>query len=114
MKIIWPWNRKKIERELGSVEELLAIAFKPVTARPAFVNDLRKRLVGSRNPLARVSLTTLELILLIGGALVGVVVLIFTLLRRFLGLFGGQRPGTAKPSRKKEKAIGKEPKKRAA
>ena len=114
MKIIWPWDRKKVESELGSVENLLATAFRPVTARPAFVNDLRQRLVGSRNPFARVSLSTLELILLIGGAIVGVVVLIFTLLRRFLGLFGGRRPEKPSASLKKAKPISGEPKKRAA
>ncbi|MEX2160409.1 MAG: hypothetical protein WD751_00700 [Anaerolineales bacterium] len=92
MRIIWPWERKKVERELSSVEGMLASAFKPVTARPAFVNDLRKRLVGSRNPFARVGLSTLELILLIGGAIVGVVVLILTLLGRFGGLFSRLRP----------------------
>lgn len=114
MKFIWPWDRKKVERELGSVEELLATAFKPVAARPAFVNGLRQRLVGSRNPFARVSLSTLELILLIGGAIVGVVVLVFTLLRRFLGLFGGRRPEKASAPTKKQKPIRAEAKKRAA
>ena len=114
MKIIWPWNRKQIERELGSVEDLLATAFKPVTARPAFLNDLRKRLVGSRNPFARVSLSTLELIILVGSALVGVVVLVFTVLRRMLGLFGGKRPAKAGVPRKKGKTLSGEPKKRAA
>ncbi|MEX1143577.1 MAG: hypothetical protein WEC16_01960 [Anaerolineales bacterium] len=114
MKFIWPWDRKKVERELGSVESLLATAFKPVTARPAFVNGLRQRLVGSRNPFARVSLSTLELIFLIGGAIVGVVVLVFTLLRRFLGLFGGRRPEKPGAPPKKAKPLAAEPKKRAA
>ncbi|MCW5876714.1 MAG: hypothetical protein KIS85_07495 [Anaerolineales bacterium] len=88
MKIVWPWNRKRMERELQSVESLLTEAFKPVHARPSFVNDLRKRLVGSRNPLARAGLSTLELILIIGGAIVGVVVLVLTILGRFGGLVG--------------------------
>lgn len=114
MKFIWPWDRKKVERELNSVESLLAIAFKPVTARPAFVNDLRQRLIGSRNPLARVSLSTLELVLLIGGAIVGIVVLVFTLLRRFLGLFGGRRPEKARRPAKKDKRVVTEADKRAA
>lgn len=115
MKIIWPWNRKKVEQELGSVESLLATAFRPVHARPVFMTDLRKRLVGSRNPFARASLSTLELIFLIGGAIVGVVVLIFTILRRFFGFFGGIRPGgkAAKPA-KKSRPVTAEPKKRAA
>lgn len=85
MKIVWPWNRKRVERELQSVENLLAGAFKPVNARPAFMTDLRKRLVGSRNPLERAGLSTL---LLIGGAVVGVVVLVLTILGRFGGLVG--------------------------
>jgi hypothetical protein len=102
MKIVWPWNRKKMERDLDSVESLLATAFKPVTARPAFVHGLRKRLVGSRNPLARAGLSTLELILLIGGAIVGVVVLIITIIRRFGGFFGRLAPGAKEPKQTRQ------------
>lgn len=100
MKIVWPWERRKVEKELSSLEQMLASAFKPVPARPAFVNDLRKRLVGSKNPLARVSLSTLELILLIGGAVVGVFVLIFTFFRGIGSFFGRLRPGSSKPKEK--------------
>ncbi len=119
MKIVWPWERKKIEKELNSVEELLASSFKPVTARPGFVNDLRKRLVGTKNPLARVSLSTLELLLLIGGAILGVFVLLFTILRSIVGFFGKLRPGAGKPReprapREKKPKLATEPKKRAA
>lgn len=119
MKIVWPWERKKIEKELNSVEELLASSFKPVTARPAFVRDLRKRLVGNKNPLARVSLSTLELLLLVGGAIVGLFVLIFTILRSIVGFFGRLRPGTGKTSaprapRGKKPRLVAEPKKRTA
>ncbi|MEX1247995.1 MAG: hypothetical protein WEA61_05890 [Anaerolineales bacterium] len=112
MKIIWPWEREKVERELSSVEGMLASAFKPVAARPAFMNDLRKRLVGNRNPFARAGLSTLEIILMIGGAIVGAVVLVFTLIRSIGGLFGRLRPGglPKEPQRK----ITREPKKRAA
>lgn len=119
MKIVWPWERKKLEKDLGSIEQMLASAFKPVTARPTFVNDLRKRLVGSKNPLARVSLSTLELVLLIGGAIVGLFVLIFTVFRSIIGLFGRLRPGAGKrpapraPQEKKPK-LTVEPKKRTA
>lgn len=109
MRIVWPWQRKRVERDLDSMESLLATAFKPVSARPAFVNGLRKRLVGSRNPLARAGLSTLELILLIGGAIVGVVVLIFTIIRRFGGLFGRLAPSSREPKAPKRAA-----KKRAA
>jgi hypothetical protein len=119
MKIVWPWERKKVEKELNSVEQMLAAAFKPVTARPRFVNDLRKRLVGNKNPFARVSLSTLELLLLIGGAIVGVFVLIFTILRRFVGVFDRFRPSEAKPKvpraqREKKSKLSTEPKKGAA
>lgn len=110
MKIIWPWQQKKVERELSSVESMLSSAFKPVTARPAFVQDLRKKLVGSRNPLAKAGLSTLELILLIGGAIVGVVVLILTILGRFGSLFGrlkfwGKRSAAPSPSKDKKRAA---------
>ncbi len=119
MKIVWPWERKKVEKELGSVEQMLASAFKPVTARPAFVSGLRKRLVGSKNPLARVSLSTLELLLLIGGAILGIFALLFTIIRSILGLFGRLRPGAGKPRaprtvHEKKPKLATEPKKRAA
>ena len=116
MKIVWPWNRKRVQRELESVEELLANSFKPVKARPAFVTDLRKRLVGTRNPLARAGLSTLELILVIGGAVVGVVVLILTILGRFGSLFGRLKFWGRKPPRavKVEPIPAAKPKKRAA
>ncbi len=102
MKFVWPWQRKQVERDLDSVENLLATAFKPVTARPAFVTGLRKRLVGSRNPLARAGLSTLELILLIGGAIVSVIVLIFTIIRGIGGIFG--RLGSKQPRAPKRAA----------
>lgn len=95
------------------MEGMLASAFKPVAARPAFMNDLRKRLVGSRNPFAKAGLSTLELILLIGGAIVGVVVLILTVLGRFGGLFARLRPGSGKAGKRQPK-LSSEPKKRAA
>jgi hypothetical protein len=98
MKIVWPWERKKVEKELSTIEQMLASSFKPVPARPAFVNDLRKRLVGSKNPLARVSLSTLELILLIGGAIISLFVLIFTIIKSIGGVFGRLRPGPRKPA----------------
>jgi hypothetical protein len=107
MKFVWPWQRKKVKRDLDSVENLLATAFKPVTARPAFVTGLRKRLVGSRNPLARAGLSTLELILLIGGAIVGAIVLVFTIIRSIGGMFGrlgGKQPKAPKRTAKKRAA----------
>jgi len=117
MKIVWPWERRKVEKELGSIEQMLASTFKPVAARPAFVNDLRKRLVGSKNPLARVSLSTLEFILLIGGAIVGFFVLLFTILRSIVSIFGRMRPGgkpkEPSPPRVKKPKLA-EPKKRTA
>lgn len=108
MKFVWPWQRKKVERELDSVENLLATAFKPVTARPAFVTGLRKRLVGSRNPLARAGLSTLELILLMGGAIVGTIVLVFTIIRSIGGIFsrlGGNQPRASKRAAKKKRTA---------
>jgi hypothetical protein len=112
--IIWPWERKKVQRELDSVEDMLESVFKPVDARPSFTTDLRKRLVGKPGPLAKASLTTLEIILLIGGAIVGTVVFIFTLVRSILALVAGIRNlgsrRKAKPAAKPKTAN----KKRAA
>ncbi|MCW5886793.1 MAG: hypothetical protein KIT07_01555 [Anaerolineales bacterium] len=89
--IIWPWERKKVQRELDSVEDMLESMFKPVDARPSFTADLRKRLVRKQGPLAKASLTTLELVLLIGGAIAGVLVFFFTVVRSIAGLFTGRR-----------------------
>ncbi len=111
MGIIWPWERKKVQRELDSVENMLESMFKPVPARPSFTNDLRKRLVGKPGPLAKASLTTLEFVLLIGGAVLGTVVFIFTAVRSIIALLAGIRLlGRRKPRTKKNI----EPKKRAA
>lgn len=112
MGIIWPWERKKVQRELDSVENMLESMFKPVPARPSFTNDLRQRLVGKPGPLAKASLTTLEFVLLVGGAILGTFVFVFTVVRSIIALFTGIRLlGGRKPPRPKKVA---EPKKRAA
>jgi hypothetical protein len=89
MGIIWPWERKKVQRELDSVENMLESAFKPVAARPTYIANLRKRLVGKPGPLAKASLGTLELLLLISGAIIGVFVFIFTVIRSIIGVTAG-------------------------
>ena len=119
MKIVWPWERKRIQQELDSIEHLLESAFKPVTARPTFVSGLRKRLVGSKNPLARVSLSTLELLLLLAGAIASLVAMLFMFIRTVVGIVGRLRPGDGKPAagqkrERKPKLAGTEPRKRAA
>lgn len=111
MGIIWPWERKKVQRELDSVEHMLESMFKPVPARPSFTNDLRKRLVGKPGPLAKASLTTLEFILLISGAILGTVVFIFTAARSIIALIAGIRLLGGRKPRPKKVA---QPKKRAA
>lgn len=110
--IIWPWERKKVERELDSVENMLESMFRPVAARPSFTSDLRKRLVGKPGPLAKASLGTLELILLIVGAIVGTVVFVFTVIRSILGLVTGIR--LIGERRKKRPALKATTKKRPA
>lgn len=118
--IIWPWERKKVQRELDSVEDMLESVFKPVDARPSFTADLRKRLVRKPGPLAKASLTTLELVLLIGGAIAGVLVFFFTVVRSVANLLTGRRAkkagGRATPVEKADsKPQGKlKTKKRAA
>lgn len=106
MRIVWPWERKRVEKELDSIELLLSNAFKPVKARPTFISDLRKRLVGSKNPLARVSLSTLELLLLISGAIASLFAMLFMLVRAIVGIFsrlGGEKASGTKGSKKKTK-----------
>ena len=91
MKFRWPWQRKRDEVELDSVEDLLESLFTPVPARPAFLEDLRQRLVGKPGPLAAAGRSTLQLILMIGGALVGLVVFIFAGFRAIVTLITGIR-----------------------
>jgi hypothetical protein len=117
MGVIWPWERKKVQRELDSVEHMLESMFKPVQAHPSFTSDLRKRLVGKPGPLAKAGLTTLELILLIGGAILGTIVFVFTIGRSIIGLVGRIRPRGGRRQPPKPAAGPKhaaEPKKRAA
>jgi hypothetical protein len=89
MGIIWPWERKKVQRELDSVEGMLEAAFKPVSARPNYLANLRRRLVGKKGPLAKASLGTLELLLLIAGGIIGIFVFIFTVIRSIIGVAAG-------------------------
>lgn len=113
--IIWPWERKKVQRELDSVEDMLESMFKPVDARPSFTADLRKRLVRKQGPLAKASLTTLELVLLIGGAIAGVLVFFFTVVRSIVGLLTGRRKKKVSADAAPGKPAGKlKTKKRAA
>ncbi|MGH2582080.1 MAG: hypothetical protein ACRDFQ_04200 [Anaerolineales bacterium] len=108
MGVIWPWERKKVERELQSVENLLESAFQPVSARPDFISSLRKKLVG-KGALGRAGLSTLEVLLLISGAILGTFVFVFSLIRSIVAMIAGfrliRRPG-------KERA--KEPAKKRA
>ncbi|UYN91449.1 MAG: hypothetical protein KIT70_08810 [Anaerolineales bacterium] len=105
--IIWPWERKKVQRELDSVEDMLESVFKPVDARPSFTSDLRKRLVRKEGPLAKASLTTLELVLLIGGAIAGVLVFFFTVVRSVANLLTGRRGRKAGAQTAPDKAANK-------
>jgi len=105
--IIWPWERKKVQRELDSVEDMLESMFKPVDARPSFTADLRKKLVRKQGPLAKASLTTLELVLLIGGAIAGVVVFFFTVVRSVANLLTGRRNKKPRTTAAPEKAATK-------
>lgn len=91
MKFRWPWRRKPDDDQLDSVEDLLESLFTPVPVRPAFLEDLRQRLVGKPGPLAAAGRSTLQLILMIGGALVGLVVFIFAGFRAIVTLITGIR-----------------------
>lgn len=91
MKFRWPWQRKDKDEDLNSVEELLESLFTPVPARPAYLEELRQRLIGKPGPLAAAGRSTLQLILMIVGALVGLVVFIFAGIRAILTLISGIR-----------------------
>jgi hypothetical protein len=113
MKFRWPWQRKREERDISSVEAMLESMMKPVNPRPAFLDDLRQNLVGKPGPLAAAGRSTLQLILLIVGGLVGLVVVIFGGFRAVLALITGingvggkvkERRLTKKPG-KQSKAV---------
>ena len=95
-KISWPWTRKKDAEEIGSIEAMLESVYTPVNARPAFVDDLRQKLVGVRGPLGVASRSTLELVLLIGGAIIGALVFgLIRIMHATVGMIvGGQYPST--------------------
>lgn len=104
MKFRWPWA-KKGEEEISSIESMLESLYKPVSARPAFVDELRQKLVGVRGPLGVAGRSTLELILLIGGAIIGLAVFILASIRAVLTLLAGIRfiGGKVQKKRKEEK-----------
>lgn len=91
MKFQWPWTRKKVQKELNNMEAMLESLFTPVTARPGFLEDLRVKLVGQPGPLAAAGASTLKLILMIIGGLVGLVLFIFGAIRAILSLIIGFR-----------------------
>ncbi len=105
MKFRWPWQRNKKDDDLSSVEELLESIFTPVPARPAYLEDLRKRLLGKPGPLAAAGRSTIQLIMMIVAALVGLVVFIFAGFRSIVSLISSIRLiGTrAKENRGKKK-----------
>lgn len=89
MKFRWPWTRKRIKAEMDSVESMLESIFKPVSARPGFAEDLRQRLVGKPGPLAAAGRSTLSIVLMVGGALIGLVVFIIAGIRSVITLLTG-------------------------
>jgi hypothetical protein len=91
MKIRWPWNRKKDQREISNMEDLLESLYTPIPARPVYLEDLRQRLVGKPGPLAAAGRSTIQLILMIIGGLVGLVVFIFAGFRAIVTLISGIR-----------------------
>jgi hypothetical protein len=104
-KFRWPWAKKNKEEEIGSIEAMLESLYTPVNARPAFVDDLRQKLVGVRGPLGVASRSTLELVLLIGGAIIGAVLFIFAAVRSIISLVAGVRQigGNVKEKRNSKK-----------
>ncbi len=105
MKFRWPWQRKNKDEDLSSIEELLESLFTPVPARPSYLEDLRQRLVGKPGPLAAAGRSTIQLILMIVGAIVGLVVFVFAGVRSIISLIASIRliGSRAKESRGKKK-----------
>lgn len=102
MKFRWPWSKKTSEEEIGSIEAMLESLYTPVSARPAFVDELRQKLVGVRGPLGVAGRSTLELILMIGGAIIGLVVFVIAAIRAVLALLNGIRLIGGKVQEKRE------------
>lgn len=102
MKFRWPWSKKKSEEELSSIEAMLESLYTPVSARPDFVDELRQKLVGVRGPLGVAGRSTLELILMIGGAIIGLVVFVVAAVRAVITLLSGIRLIGGKVKEKRE------------
>lgn len=90
MKFVWPWQRKK-QAELNSIEQMLESVYTPVKANPSFVDDLRRRLIGAPAPIRAAGVSTLKLILMIGGGLIGAVLFVFGTIRSIIALITGFR-----------------------
>ncbi len=91
MKIRWPWAKNSENEDIGSIEAMLEGIYQPVDARPAFVDELRGKLVGVKGPIGVASRSTLELILMIGGAIIGIVLFVFGAIRAVIALLAGIR-----------------------
>jgi hypothetical protein len=107
MKFRWPWGKKKNEEEISSIETMLESLYTPVTARPAFVDELRNKLTGVRGPLGVASRSTLELILLIGGAVIGLLLFVAGAVRAVLAFLAGIKllGGKNQEKRKTKKSV---------
>ena len=90
MKFVWPWQRKK-QAELNSLEQMLESVSTPVKANPSFVDDLRDRLVGAPASIRAAGVSTLRLVLMIGGGLIGAVLFVFGAIRSIIALVTGFR-----------------------
>ncbi|MQC26589.1 MAG: hypothetical protein DWG76_03955 [Chloroflexi bacterium] len=71
------------------MELMLESIFTPVDPRPAFLEDLRQNLVGMPGTLAAAGRSTLQLILMIIGGIVGLLLFIFGGFRAVLALITG-------------------------
>ena len=107
MKFRWPWSKKRSEEEISSIEAMLESLYTPVSARPAFVDELRQKLVGVRGPLGVAGRSTLELILMIGGAIIGLILFVVAAVRALLTLLTGIRliGGKVQERRKSKKKM---------
>ena len=106
MKIQWPWTRNKVQKELNNMEAMLESLFTPVPPRPGYLEDLRLKLVGQPGPLAAAGASTLKLILMIIGGIVGLVLFIFGAIRAVISLITGFRLiGNKVQTRRQEKGA---------
>lgn len=89
MNLRLPWRKSNKSNELSLVEQQLEGLYKPVEARPEFLDGLRQQLVGVRErKWLGLRVPSFEFVLLVIGALASLSLVLVTGIRAVLTLLG--------------------------